>query len=257
MPPPFEPQNDLERTLMAASADPAARPAFYRTLLASDIYIVPVGAVPNIVNSVLPTGVSIGLSSLSKGGVSFNPFFSSVLRVEQFIQREQQWMSMSAQALLNITRGGHLVLNPGQPYSKEFLPDEIARLLDGTMFTPRETYTAPHHVQVLIGQPAVYPQELADALRRLFVTLPSVKKAYLAQYINPERDPDPGLLICIQTDGKQPWDQIAADAGMVASNVPQTHQFVDFVEYNGTDMTDYFSKQQPFYQRSLLQSLLR
>jgi len=161
-----------------------------------------------------------------------------------------------AKALLQLTRGGHLVLNPGQTYGKEFVPDEIAHLVDGTLFTPQETYTTRHDVQVLIGQPALYPQELVDALRRVFVTLPSVKKAYLAQYVNPERDPDPGLIICVETDGRLPWQTVVADAGMVANSVLQMHKFVDFMPYTATGFTAYFDKQQPFYQRSLLGNLL-
>lgn len=75
---------------MAAATDAAARPAFYRVLLASEVYIVPVGDGPNIVDGTLPMGSKIGLHSLTKDGVPFNPFFSSVLRVQQFIQTETQ-----------------------------------------------------------------------------------------------------------------------------------------------------------------------
>jgi len=32
------------------------------------------------------------------------------------------------------------VLNPGSDYGKEFLPDEVSRLLDGTIFQPQERH---------------------------------------------------------------------------------------------------------------------
>jgi hypothetical protein len=42
----FEPQNDLERSLMQAATDPAHRPQFYRDLARSDVFIIRHGADP-------------------------------------------------------------------------------------------------------------------------------------------------------------------------------------------------------------------
>jgi len=39
---PFEPENALERSLMKAATDPAHCPQFYRDLLESDLFILPV-----------------------------------------------------------------------------------------------------------------------------------------------------------------------------------------------------------------------
>jgi len=127
-----------------------------------------------------------------------------------------------------ITKGSHLVLNPGAPYGKQFLPDEVSGLLDGSIFTSRERYVAQKHMQVLIGQPKEYPSDLVDAPSRLYAQMPAVKRAWLAFYHNPERDSEGALLIAIDADAAA-MDRISGESGVVIKRVSKTQKFVDLI----------------------------
>lgn len=140
----FEPANLLEIALKNAADDPAAGPVFYRELMESKVLIVPAGEKPRIVNGVVRANSQISIANLMFDGKPHVPFFSS----EKRVPAGTEFLMLDARALFEITCGAPLVLNPGQPYGKQFLPDEVARLLDGTMFEPRERYVARKETQI-------------------------------------------------------------------------------------------------------------
>jgi hypothetical protein len=249
----FDPANLLEAALKKATEDPAAGPVFYRELLDSKVLIIPAGERPRIVDGAVPADTRISIANVSFDGKPHVPFFSS----EQRLPPRTEYLLLAARDLFQITRGAHLVLNPGSSHGKQFLPEEVARLLDGTIFEPRERYVAPKNIQVLIGQPKDYPTELVDALRRLYLQLPAVKRAWVAFYHNPERDAEGGLLVAIDADANA-MDRISGESGVVIERVPKKQKYVDLVRFNGAGVSGYFTNQKPFYEkrRGFLATLL-
>ena len=154
----FEPVNDLEKSLMNAATNPAARPQFCRDILESNIYIInQADDKLNIQNNVLQAGTQLNIQSFERNGQAWLPIFTSLQRLQEYISSEANYLQLRGRNFFEITRGAYVMLNPGFPYGKEFFPEEIQQMLDGSIFQPVKTYTAQKDTQVLIGQPAVYP----------------------------------------------------------------------------------------------------
>jgi hypothetical protein len=251
----FEPVNQLEKSLIDAATNPAARPQFYRDLLESDIYLINHNRDQiHIQNNVLHQGTQLNIQSFERDGKTWLPIFSSLERLEQFIRSDSRYLQLHARDFFEITRGAHVILNPNFQYGKEFYPEEIEEMLDGSIFKPLQTFTVQTDTNVLIGQPAVYPKELVKALSDVFAKNPLVNKAYLAQYSNPQQDEKPHLLIGIDASGD--WQQVIGDAGMIASEMIGKGDTIDFIRLGRNGISEYMLKQtKPFYEKSLLRKL--
>jgi len=245
----FEPQNDLERSLLRAAADPAHRPQFYRDFAASRIFVIndgePLAAEGE---TTLQEGRSLRLRTIELNGKLYLPIFSSLPRLQALLQEEARYIALNALEFLEITRGADLVLNPGSDYGKEFTAAEVESILDGSIGRPDETYVAQKDTQVLIGQPANYPTELVEALKRLFAARKDVKRAWLAHFCNPERDEKAHTLVALDVTGD--WDEVAAAVGIVAQSTPLPDPPVDLMQITGRGgVEDYFKSVEPFYER--------
>jgi hypothetical protein len=247
----FEPANLLEIALKKAADDPAGRPLFFRELLDSKVLIIPAGEKPQIINGVVPQNSKINIANIEFGGRPCVPFFTSEARLAP----GTDYLVLDAKALFEITRGAYLVMNPGIAYGKEFYPDEVARLLDGTIFAPRERYVAQKAMPVTIGEPKDYPSELVDALVRLYSGKPVVKRAWVGFYHNPERDAEGGLLVAIDLTDPNQMERISGESGIVIESLPKKHNFVDLVLYQDSGVAGYFTKRKPFYQKSVIRGL--
>jgi len=217
----------------------------------SKVLIVPAGEKPRIINGVIPQDTKISLANIEIEGRQCVPFFTS----ESRMPAGTEYLMLDAKAFFEMTRGAHLVMNPGAAYGKEFFPEEISRLLDGTIFEPKERYVAKKNMQVLIGQPSEYPTELVAALSRLYANQPAVKRAWVAFYHNPERDTEGGLLIALDVPDSGDMDRISGESGVVIENSPKKQKYVDLIRYGNAGVGGYFTDQKPFYQRNTLKGL--
>lgn len=225
----FEPQNDLERSLMAATSDPAARPQFYRDLAASELFVIDDG-------SDLEQH-QLRVRNVDWNGESYLPVFSSLPRLQAMIQEEVGYIALKAMDLMNITRGARLLLNPGSDYGKALLPEEIESILDGSIWQ-QET-------PVLLAQPANFPTELVEVLRSVFARHPGARKAYLAHFSNPA----PHTLIAI--DASEDWERIVTNVRIAAEGVEVPDPPIDFVRLAGSGLESYFQSIEPFYERKV------
>lgn len=258
----FEPQNDLERSLVRAATDPAHRPQFYRDFTASDIFIIQHGARPpeRHGETVLNEGAHVQIRNIEHNGKLHIPIFSSLERLRVLLTGEAAYLGINALEFLRMTKDTPLLLNPGSSYGKEFTESEIASILDGSIWKPTERYVVQKPTTVMFGQPKNYPKELTDALCRLFATVSEVKRAWLAHYFNPERDEKPHTLIAIEHSGN--WEHVAGQAGMVAKDIMIPDPPVDFMQVKSAATTaggveDYFlNKLEPFYKRKRFFGLL-
>jgi type III secretion system (T3SS) SseB-like protein len=244
--PAFEPVNLLEVALKKAVADPAARPQFFVELLDSRVLIIPAGEKPRIVDGIIPRDSKIAIAHITVGGRSCVPFFSSEVRLPP----AANYLLIPAKALFTMTRGAYLVMNPGSPWGKELFPDEVARLIDGSFFEPKERYVAQKAMQVTIGEPREYPRELVEALTRLYCGIAEVKRAWLAFYHNHETEKEGGLIVALDVVDSKSMRRISGETGIVIESVPKKQKYVDVMRYDGSGVSDYFTDRKPFYQRS-------
>ncbi|WP_157489457.1 enhanced serine sensitivity protein SseB C-terminal domain-containing protein [Lysobacter sp. Root916] len=241
-------RNALEIALARAAAEPAARPAFYRLLLDSEIFAI------GHTRSSNDGGDKLKLALMqwqAQDGAPYLPFFTSMEALRRESDDEVAAVSMPARNFFELTRGATVVLNPGSNCGKEFTPGEIATLLDTGMSQRVSAHTIPRSSQVLLGQPVQLPTRMLASLSALLATRPEVRAAYLCQMHDPARMPEPGLVVGFQGAGD--LDRVMQDAAtVVADTVPPGHS-VDFVAISRGDggLGDYFlSSVAPFYRRS-------
>jgi hypothetical protein len=154
---------------------------------------------------------------------------------------------MRAFDFFTITRGSHLVLNPGSKFGKLFVPTEISDLLDGSLFEPTETFVAQQGSKQLIGQPKDYPQSFVDALARFMAQEPLIASAYIAQHYIEGTHTEPALLVAVVAPESE-MGRLAAEIGLISQGTAKAQNAVDVTRLDGPDR-GYFSGQKPFYVR--------
>jgi hypothetical protein len=242
--------NRLEEALKKAAGEPAWRKTFYELLLAEDVVILTDGKAEANNKGMLESGTSVGIVSFSDGKI---PVFTSVDRIfdNDVIKEQVHQMTMKGRHLFELTAGASYFLNPYSDYRKDLLPDEVADLLNGTLFSPANTITVEKETQVLIGQPSVYPDEAVASLKLVFAKYPAVKAAYLGWIHNPESKDPAHYIFAVEGDG------VVEDAIQEAGFVAQEHlrgQIFDLTRISGapddTGIDSYFINDvKPFYSR--------
>jgi len=169
----FIPQNELEKALVAAVKNPPSAPDFYRLLLESDLLVM--GAAEGQEDAQeqfsLAPGNNLKLVTGLKDGSQYLPVFSSLARMQEFVQQETKYLSVNGRALLELTLGGPIILNPASQYGKELSPQQVQQLLLGGQ---------PSLNQIRPGT-TEYPAALAEALATLFVVRPDIETAWMVQ----------------------------------------------------------------------------
>jgi len=245
-------QNSLEMALARAAAEPATRPAFYRLLLESEVYVIGHTDVPGDGNTTIPAGANLSIVNWEKkDGKPFIPFFSSLEALQRVLKAEARFVAMPARNLFETTRGATLILNPALSHGKEFFPAEIDALLTTCVNHVATERVVQKATQVLLGQPANYPSEMVASLTSLLAKHPSIKAAYLCLMHDAESSSAPVLVVGFDGDG----DMKAAmrEAGAVAADTAPQGQPVDFVEIKHGDsgVSEYLlGSVKPFYERS-------
>lgn len=245
--------NALEKALQLAAHEEASRPAFYKILLESSVYVIGHTDGPTGEAKVFQPGEELTIDNWQgSDGREIIPFFSSLNALKKGIEHEVEYLELPARALFEITSGSTLVLNPRLDYGKEFSPREISALLSGETPNLIERREIKEQTRVRIGQPANYPFKMVASLRSFFITRTNVKAAYLALMHNPSLDDKPHLIVGIEADGDV--EEILREAGtMIGGTVPDGDP-VDMLNIKRGEpgVSQYFLKNvNPFYKRSL------
>ena len=224
----FTPVNELERLLVAAATDPAARPAFYREIGQHELFVITEGRQPEREQRfVADENTSLQIRMIELDGKLHAPIFTSVERISAMVPKEVGFVAMKGDAVLSMLRGKDLVMNPGAEYGKIFTAHEVEGILNGSIFNPQETPDVGGK-KILLGQPTEYPRHITDALSRFFARSRDVKAAYLAHAFIPEVDQAPHTLIGVDVAGD--WRKVVEEAGIVVREVAKPGEIVDFVQ---------------------------
>lgn len=128
------PENELEKSLMRASSEIAAQKEFYQKLLWNQLFVLTDG------NSNSDEGIQTLEENTVVGFVTFEqgqiPIFTSSNRIfdKGIIKDEVSFMSLKGQDLFAVAKGATFILNPYSKYGKELVPEEIANLMNGTIY---------------------------------------------------------------------------------------------------------------------------
>jgi hypothetical protein len=243
-------ENALESVLRKSVTEPAYRPEFYRLLLSEELVVL---TKPNCLEEgsyTLQEDTTVDISTLDDGRI---PVFTSTDRIfdKGVIKEKVPFLAMKGADLFGLAKGAKYILNPYSDYGKELLAEEVTNMLDGTVLEAKhKQITIEKETQVLIGQPAIYPQKVVNSLRTLFSTKPVVKAAYLGWIHDPASADPPHLIIGLDLDGEDP--SVTNEAGFTAYQHLQPDEIVDFIRIrNGGSLVDYFVRETtPFYVRA-------
>lgn len=230
---PEPPENDLERALRLAAADPAARPAFYEVLLGATVFAIgppkPADEIAGMQD--LKEGDSLAIVTWERAsGEPIVPFFSSTEALAKTLKEQATYIALPARGLFELTAGAWLVLNPNLAHVKEFSPGEIQSLLAGALPGAPTTRVVEKDTQVMIGEPTTRPEVLLATLTRFFGTQPAVRSARLALMLDPTRGPDPTLLVGVEADAsEEDMERLMQATGAVAADVAPEGTAVDLV----------------------------
>ena len=230
----FEPENPLEVSLVEATVNVSHRPQFYRDILDADVFfinsLVDESHPPAPDQSrIIPKGESVLFFTMDHEGKRYIPFFSSLKRLKAYIPKTVHFTKMKTRYLFDMTKGAEFFLNPGSPYGKMFLKEEIAGLLTNTL-GKMNPYVYKKETEVLLRKPDVYPKAVVSALYHLFEKTPSVEKAYVAEFFDPRRDKKPHPIIAIRTTGD--WAELNASITIVLGAL-DPRETVDIFQMTG------------------------
>lgn len=240
---PFISENELERALVKAAKNPATAPDFYRLLLESDLLVLGTveGQEEATEKFTLAPGGKVNLvTGLKKDGGTFLPIFSSLPRMQDYVKQESKYLLVNGRALLDLTRGAPVILNPASEYGKELTAEQVAQLLD-----PQITRSQP---RTIIGE-ADYPMPLVDTLTAVFTARPDIEAAWMIQVTFADRDaPHPLVGVETQGDWASLMQAVEAAADTAVPGLVFDLQRIDRSRSNS--LTEALLQVPPFYQRS-------
>ncbi|MBK0017348.1 MAG: enhanced serine sensitivity protein SseB [Enterobacter cloacae] len=241
-----ETKNELETLLEQAATEPAYRPAFFRTLLDSTVW-VPGNAAEG---EAVVEESALDIQHWEKDdGTSVIPFFTSLAALQQAIDDEQAFVVMPARTLFEMTLGETLFLNAKLPTGKEFTPREISHLVgeEGSPLSQQEVLEGG--TALLLSEVAEPPAQMVDSLTTLFKSIKTVKRAFICS-IKEQADAQANLLIGIEAEGD--IEEIIHAAGSVATDTLPGDEPIDICQVaEGEKGISHFMLAHitPFYER--------
>ncbi|MES2473319.1 MAG: enhanced serine sensitivity protein SseB C-terminal domain-containing protein [Pseudomonadota bacterium] len=239
---PFISENKLEEALVRAVKSPATAPDFYRLLLESELLVL--GTVEGQEEaggafSLDPGGQLQLVTGDNKDG-KFLPVFSSLARMQEYVKEEAKYLSINGRALLDLTRGAPVILNPASEYGREFTPGQVEQLLNPT---------GPSANVMPGASDAFYPIPLINALTSVFEKHPEVQAAWMIRIGIGDAGAQVQPLVGIETSGDMA--ALVADveraAAEGAAGIAFDVQRVDRARPTG--LASALLQAQPFYQR--------
>jgi len=240
--------DNIEALLKKAVGSPSYRDEFYRQLLTARLVIITKENAGITGYVTLQKDTRVEILTFEDGYI---PVFTSTEKIfdKGIIKEQVPFLECTGEDLFNFVKGAKLILNPYSDYSKELLPDEIEQLLDRSIFThsPKQIVITKD-TEVLIGEPAKYPDIVVDALKALFIKKSDVTAAYVAWIHDPSSDVPPHYIFAIETRGD--WWSLSNEAGSIANEILGGNQIIDFMQLSGNGgINDYFKKSSPFYRK--------
>lgn len=235
----FEPENDIERLLMRASADPAGRPDFARALMDTQVFVVLVSESGKIEagpdgNAVIPAGAKLSMPTATRGEEHLVPFFSARSRAKAWFKGDHIVAPDTVRELFERSVGQSFVLNPGSDYGKEFTPNEVRRLLAGHFDEGQQTVTIEKPEQVLLAHPKEIPTDLIEALAREFTKVPSVRGAWLMLAMRAGASEQSWML---GVDHKGSWQDVRAAIGRAVAGDVLNGWVLDAKPLDGSELS--------------------
>ncbi|WP_270087109.1 SseB family protein [Sphingobacterium sp. SYP-B4668] len=136
------PENELERCLMDIATSASKQKEFFQKLLWSELFVMEI-APPGMEDGLHPPEENTRalLMTLEGGQI---PIFTSGNRIfdQGVLNKGVLYMTFRGQDLFEMTKGASFVLNPYSDHGREFPPETIEALLDGSIYEKIDEYEA-------------------------------------------------------------------------------------------------------------------
>jgi SseB protein C-terminal domain/SseB protein N-terminal domain len=211
----FEPENDIERMLLRASAEPAARPGFARALMDAEIFLVLISEDEPIVtgpdgNAMVPQGSRLTLASVERGDEKLLPFFTAPSRARSWFKGDHIVAPERTRDLFGRFPDAPYALNPGSDHAKDFTPGEVQRMLGGLFDEGPQTRITEAPEKMLLVHPGEIPEALIAALRSELGANKSVRGAWLMLAMRAGQ-PERSWMLGVDHHGS--WNDVSAAIG--------------------------------------------
>ena len=131
----FEPQNDLEALMQAAVKDARRTPAFYKTLLETEIYILtPEAPMKSGQRRSIKFREKLNIATVEFQGLRWHPAFTSKSRISDYIKEPEVCLGAVAKNLFEMLPGSNFWLNPLSECQKPMPASEVSLLMSGEIF---------------------------------------------------------------------------------------------------------------------------
>lgn len=240
----FVPENAIETLMAEAHAGRTPMPTFIRALFTSPVFAVPREG----------TGEDeLALAAVEgRDGGSYIPVFTSHARLVGF-SGEERAVSVPLGALAESWPAEvSLVVNPGEPVELVLPGRDFRRL--ATTGTAAGGETVPAGTKVLVGDPAIEPEEILSAVAGVLATRPEVAAAYRAQIHVERPGEEPSLAIGLVLDEPPPEGdeslQAAVAGAATEAGAPAISIMLLDPERAGDAIADHMLRRtRPFYER--------
>jgi hypothetical protein len=131
----FKPHNDLEALMQAAVKNPNRIPAFYKTLLQTEIYVLtPETPVKPGQRRSIKFKEKLNIATVEFQGLKWHPAFTSKSRISDYLKEPEVCLGAVAKNLFEMLPGSNFWLNPLSECQKPLPASEVALLLSGEIF---------------------------------------------------------------------------------------------------------------------------
>jgi len=131
----FEPNDDLEALMQAAVKDTGRIPAFYKTLLQTEIYVLaPETPMKPGQRRSVKFREKLNIATVEFHGLKWHPAFTSKSRISDYLKEPEVCLGAVAKNLFEMLPGSNFWLNPLSECQKPLPASEVALLLSGEIF---------------------------------------------------------------------------------------------------------------------------
>jgi hypothetical protein len=243
--------NRLEELFLAAANDASARPLFYREFLKFGLYFLgeAVGPSVNLGRGYHESlGQELRFRGYNIGGKIVAAIFSSEERIRETLDdpkalKKANYLRMNARSLLeSLPPGTPVVLNPRSSFGKEFAPEEVKAILDGSIFGKRKEGTLiPPGEQYYLRKPPNLPEKLILALTAYFRRSDVIREAYVAEIYVPSSGDPPHLVLGVGLvpNPDRRLEDIVAEIDIIAKSVMGPKEFLDVIEMRAGKIEEF------------------